>query len=60
MYSIQRTVQCTYELYSSGSEWIMEEAMRKGLLGWDRAAAIIVASIPMPATGVYVCTCVDV
>ena len=46
-------VLCTYELYSSGSECIIEEAIRNGLLGWERAAAIMVASIPMPR----VCVC---
>ena len=39
-------VVSTYELYSSGSQCIMEDAMRNGLLGWARAAAIMVASIP--------------
>lgn len=36
----------TYELYSSGSQCIMEDAMRNGLFGWARAAAIMVASMP--------------
>jgi hypothetical protein len=44
-YTIELLVS-TYELYSSGSQCIMEDAMRKGLLGWARAAAIMVASIP--------------
>ena len=42
----KRTVWKTYELYSSGSEWMRAEAMRNGLFGCDSAAAIIVASAP--------------
>lgn len=48
-----KQIVSTYELYSSGSQCIMEDAMRNGLLGWARAAAIIVASIPTSMKGRY-------
>ena len=35
---------CTYTLNSSGSVWMLEEAILKTLLGRERAAAIITAS----------------